>query len=770
MLLPPAVLAANAGAVRALAEACGETRATILRENVARIFAQLFVLSRCETEPRRRLASAAAAALKGPLLAEAADGGSPDALYLRHLADVASEMTLLAHPSPRDAVSAAAADDDDATTLELAPPYHSPAEIVRAGRALPRVVCRMPDRRVSAGDARADADRRSMWTGDRAFRCLSNLHAESDAATHPRHRLRALAGVGVMLELSWATRRGPRPRGASCVTWCSRTSATPRSGFARRDCSSRSRDRRRRRGLERRAGARTAWAPRRSRIPCSPSHRRSWRRRRARARPPRRRRARSPISSPAPPRRGRVAPRTRRRRRAHAATSRRAPPRSRRARARARRHARRSDGRSPPRARRARSAITPASSCRRHSRRPSRGARAFARVAEGGAAAATDAWRLASLAANSGDETQIARAGELLAFLGPHAREEGDDVEESASARSGRAALVAVASAADPDDPALAAEALRQLSGLTCDSSSAIAREASATARLVLAAQVSRAAMVKHLTPLERAYLEPLAPTTGTSLADAERDALRRAAKDSAKDSIREGFGEGSADRSAATLDDPSVWIPSPDRETRRGVDAGDADRGSSIEDPRRGRDEAESRRRDAWLRRVVGALLPHCESPLLRLSRRVAAAHAPLAEILLPAALADLAAHHAEGGRVHRAVSAGVAACLKSDGGGCARVVRAMLSALDAVRARRVAALQRPATTKSQSRSQEKGDGRGSAGATRGTARGAADARPRRRRRGDARIGWTWTTSSPPPPRFARACRSPPRCSWRRG
>ena len=126
VLLPPAVLAANAGAVRALAEACGETRATILRENVARIFAQLFVLSRCETEPRRRLASAAAAALKGPLLAEAADGGSPDALYLRHLADVASEMTLLAHPSPRDAVFAAGAAADDATTLALAPPYHSP--------------------------------------------------------------------------------------------------------------------------------------------------------------------------------------------------------------------------------------------------------------------------------------------------------------------------------------------------------------------------------------------------------------------------------------------------------------------------------------------------------------------------------------------------------------------------------------------------------------------------------------------------------------------
>ena len=234
--------------------------------------------------------------------------------------------------------------------------------------------------------------------------------------------------------------------------------------------------------------------------------------------------------------------------------------------------------------------------------------------------------------------------------------------------------------------------------------------------------------MVKHMTPLERAYLEPLAPTTGTSLADAERDALRRAAKDSAKDSIREGFGEESADRSAATLDVPSVWIPSPDRETRRGVDAGDADRGS-IEDPRRGRDEAESRRRDAWLRRVVGALLPianrrFCDSA----SRR--AAHAPLAEILLPAALADLAAHHAEGGRVHRAVSAGVAACLKSDG------EDARGSSSDALGVgRRSRATRRRATASRDdqiaiaiARKRRRTRIRG---ATRGTARGAADGAP---------------------------------------
>ena len=729
VLLPPAVLAANAGAVRALAEACGETRATILRENVARIFAQLFVLSRCETEPRRRLASAAAAALKGPLLAEAADGGSPDALYLRHLADVASEMTLLAHPSPRDAVFAAGAAADDATTLALAPPYHSPAEIVRAGRALPRVVCRMPDRRVSAGDARADADRRSMWTGDRAFRCLSNLHAESDAATHPRHRLRALAGVGVMLELlgdeAWtpSTWRqlchlvlphvGDAALGVRATRLLESITGPPAAAGDWSGAGGGADGL----GAEALADtlqpiASTLVAAAEGEGPSAEAAARALTDLLAGAaaagQSPRVRAAAAALT-PLP----RDAPLLEAAARAHAAATR-VVPMAVRLRALVERVPR-----LPPRLR----AVATRDGLREALERSRE-------VAEGGAAAATDAWRLASLAANSGDETQIARAGELLAFLGPHAREEGEDVEESASARSGRAALVAVASAADPDDPALAAEALRQLSGLTCDSSSAVAREASATARLVLAAQVSRAAMVKHMTPLERAYLEPLAPTTGTSLADAERDALRRAAKDSAKDSIREGFGEESADRSAATLDDPSVWIPSPDRETRRGVDAGDADRGS-IEDPRRGRDEAESRRRDAWLRRVVGALLPHCESPLLRLSRRVAAAHAPLAEILLPAALADLAAHHAEGGRVHRAVSAGVAACLKSDGGECARVVRAMLSALDAVRARRVAALQRPATTKSQSRSQEKGDGRGSAGATRGTARGAADGAP---------------------------------------
>ena len=55
--------------------------------------------------------------------------------------------------------------------------------------------------------------------------------------------------------------------------------------------------------------------------------------------------------------------------------------------------------------------------------------------------------------------------------------------------------------------------------------------------------------------------------------------------------------------------------------------------------------------------------------------------------------ALADVAANHPEGGRVHVAVSDGVKACLDAEAGGCARVSRAQHAALAAVRARRAAA-----------------------------------------------------------------------------
>ena len=105
------------------------------------------------------------------------------------------------------------------------------------------------------------------------------------------------------------------------------------------------------------------------------------------------------------------------------------------------------------------------------------------------------------------------------------------------------------------------------------------------------------------------------------------------------------------------------------------GGDFGDEKTQTQNSSAARAKAEVEERRYGAWLCRVTSALLIHCKSPLLQLSRATAATHPPLAELLLPAALADLSVHHCEGGRIHVAVSAGVAKCLASDGGGCARV-----------------------------------------------------------------------------------------------
>jgi hypothetical protein len=63
--------------------------------------------------------------------------------------------------------------------------------------------------------------------------------------------------------------------------------------------------------------------------------------------------------------------------------------------------------------------------------------------------------------------------------------------------------VAAATAAADPDDDKpLAAAVMRQLSGLLCDASAAVVKDAAATARLVLAARISRAAMPKYLSPL----------------------------------------------------------------------------------------------------------------------------------------------------------------------------------------------------------------------------------------------------------------------------
>jgi hypothetical protein len=49
----------------------------------------------------------------------------------------------------------------------------------------------------------------SMWDADRPFQCILGLHQELDAARHPRHRRKTLAGVGVLLKLLGAAAMHP---------------------------------------------------------------------------------------------------------------------------------------------------------------------------------------------------------------------------------------------------------------------------------------------------------------------------------------------------------------------------------------------------------------------------------------------------------------------------------------------------------------------------------------------------------------------------------
>jgi hypothetical protein len=206
-LLPPAVLAGNGGAVGVLAELCHESdRGGLLREHLAPIFAQLFPLSRSTAEARRHEATAATAALKGPLLAQAGGGGggggagaagggggSLDMHYFRKLTAIVSEMTLLVQP-PEPAPPPLDDDDDgsdegggggsdpmlvdvgvsqaggvvpsqqgvgpgdeedtvrgreDAALAALTPPFLTPGEVIRAGLALPDLVSKSTNRRAS---------------------------------------------------------------------------------------------------------------------------------------------------------------------------------------------------------------------------------------------------------------------------------------------------------------------------------------------------------------------------------------------------------------------------------------------------------------------------------------------------------------------------------------------------------------------------------------------------------------------------------------------
>jgi len=737
-IVPPAVLAGDARAVRAASDAHwrrvgrGDV-ANVVRSCIAPVVAHLFLAcssssadvgvapdsadpeSSARAAARSRLAEAAASALEGPLLARAGtEKRGVDVLAFGSLAAIAAEMMLLTQcPHDGDAVSTRV-DSSCAEAEALAPPYRTPDEVVRAGLALPEAARKGLASGAAGRVGLRVSDAPSAWTGDAAHRCVAALHAELCASRHPRHRKRAFAGLEASRRILGndayrpSTARqlchvalphvGDRSLGPSATRFLEGVFGGP---VARRDWSAvpdgavgsgadaladalqptvstlvaaaeRGDERGRRRaadaatkllaslvggaGAEGQAASVRAAAAALTPLPKNlaslsaevvEAHARVTR---ATAMPDRLR----ALVERAP----RLAPKTR--------------------------------------ALALRDGIREALERSRE-------------ICEGGASAARDAWRLAALAADAGDASLVARAGELLATLGPFATEGRDDDErrKTASATSAED----VGAVVDPSDPALAAAVLRQLSGLMCDASAETARAAVEDARDFLAAKSSRAALAKRgdafLSPLEREYLAPLAPAASLDPDDAEKLALGR---------VENAFSRAPP----PSVEDQRTWIPDDaaadggrggerERTDARDSDS-DSDSDSDAFPERRAAASAstETRRYDAWIRRLVDALIEHCDSPTLRLARRAARAHASLAELLLPAAFVDIAAKHREGGSVHGFVSAGVKLCLEADGGGCARATRALLGALDAMRFRSAAAMRRPAASDAKRSSSE--------------------------------------------------------------
>jgi ataxia telangiectasia mutated family protein len=734
-IVPPAVLAGDACAVRAASDAHwrrvgrGDV-ANTMQTFIAPVVAHLFLAcssarsadapdesgadpeEKARAVARRRLGESAASALEGPLLARAGtETRSVDTLAFGNLAAIASEMMLLTQcPHDGDAVRAPSpsgrVDSSCAEAEALAPPYRTPDEVVRAGLALPEaarggLASGAAGRVALPSSSAKTSDAPSMWTGDAAHRCVSALHAELCASRHPRHRKRAFAGLEALRRVLGddayrpSTARqlchvalphvGDRSLGPSATRFLEGVFGPP---VARRDWSAvpdgavglgadaladalqptvstlvaaaeRGDERGRRHaadaatkllaslvggaGAEGQAASVRAAAAALTPLPkrlaslgaeVIEAHARVTR---ATAMPDRLR----ALVERAP----RLAPKTR--------------------------------------ALALRDGIREALERSRE-------------IREGGASAARDAWRLAALAADAGDASLVARAGELLATLGPFATEGHDDDERRHDVESEMGAVV------DPSDPALAAAVLRRLSGLMCDASADTTRAAVEDARDVLAAKASRAALRvsrgdAFLSPLEREYLAPLAPAASLDPDDAEKLALDRA-RASARSSTDAG-------RAPPSVEDRRTWIPGDASDLARagdGVEADDSDGRTSRSDEKEpigvaSSASTETRRYETWIRKVVDALIEHCDSPLLRLARRAARAHASLAELLLPAAFVDIAAKHPEGGGVHAAVSGGVKLCLEADGGGCARATRALLGALDAMRFRSAAAMRRP-------------------------------------------------------------------------
>ena len=739
-VLASAVLVGDTRAVRAVHEAHwvsqhvledgDHSTTSVLKAYIAPVVAYLFLASTLvspddldaeagdpSASARRRLAEAADRALQGPLLASVAtEDRGLDTLVFGKLVDIASEMTLLTQcPHNGDAVRAASQSGRDAARSAeddaFAPPYRTPEEVLRAGLALPDVARKglssgakgVDTAKRASGDIKFhtnpiyDAAKRtsgdmksfttqSTWTGDAAHRCVAALHGELCVSRHPRHRKRALAGLDVLRRMLGidayrpSTSRqlchvalphvGDRVLGPSATRFLEGIFGPPiaekvwsrvpdgADGLGAEALADAlqptvstliaAAERGDERGYRRAATAATKLLA--SLVSGAGAEGQASAVRAAAA-------ALTPLPKRLASLGSDVAE-------AHARVTRATamPDRLRALVERAPRLA------SKTRALALRDGIREALE-RSHE------------IHEGGVSAARDAWRLAALAADAGDASLVARAGELLATLGPFATE-SDDAKETSSVSDTDAAV----------DPALAAAVLRQLSGLLCDASAETTRAAAQDARNVLAAKMSRAALAKcgdvFLSPLEREYLAPLAPATSLDPAQAEYLALKRVESSSLR----------AAEMGAApppSIEDRRTWIPVEDDVTAfSDLDA------EYIPDDTLGAKTSmstETRRYDAWIRRVVDALIEHCDSPLLRLTRFAARAHAPLAELLLPAAFVDISVKHPEGGEVHAAVSRGVKACLDADGGGCARATRALMHALDAMRARHATAMRRP-------------------------------------------------------------------------
>ena len=551
-LLPPAVLANNEDGTRRRAPRRWGPATALRARTVACVFAQLFPASLSTSEARRPgVAAAAKAALRGDLMIRAA-GPPPRRTSTRSsFATSPPRRAALALAGGRAARSGRRRGgrrrgDQGADAAALHPRAveargRGASGRVREEHGSPSVRGR---RRVQDGGGPRAA--LSPWTGDRPLRVFARRTASwlpratpgpwaspspgsarlidllGDEALRPstcRHAIpccaaRRDAAVGaeatrLPLARRGAARAGTRPR-----------SRAPRGGLSRGAVGGRLTAR----GVHARGGgggARRSFAPRRRRGG-EDRRRRACRGRRGDA---------SPGACAPPPRRSRR---------------------------RARDSERASTAVDGARARAAAGVPCPRGSDRSMAKAPigdpGLGARRFARAcarrwsARGNSrrrrAPRASAWRLAAArdgvrGRNPDGARRGARGRDRSALVRPRrfgAFEALPGAPFAEPSGGGGGSALAAAAAPDAEDPAFAAAALRILSGLLCDSSSATVQLAASTTRLVLASRAARSAWDKHLSPLERAFLAPLAPADDADPEEAERDALRKSEAAASRD------------------------------------------------------------------------------------------------------------------------------------------------------------------------------------------------------------------------------------------